>query len=115
MRALIAALSLVWTAGAALAHPDLVEATPRDGSVVAAAPPEVRLTFTERIEPRLSGAEITDASGKRANAARLRVEGAQAIVALREPLPPGRYRVNWHAVGADAHRVQGTVTFEVKP
>jgi copper resistance protein C len=114
MRALVAALSLGWTAGSALAHPELVEATPRDGSVVA-APPEVRLTFTEGIEPRLSGAEITDASGKRANAARLRVEGAHAVVALREPLPPGRYRVNWHAVGADAHRVQGTVTFEVKP
>ena len=71
MRALVVALSLVWTAGSALAHPELVEATPRDGSVVAAAPPEVRLTFTERNEPRLSGAEITDASGKRANAARL--------------------------------------------
>jgi len=115
MRTLIAALSLIWTAGAALAHPELVEATPRDGSVVAASPPEVRLTFTERIEPRLSGAEITDAGGRRAKGARLRVEGTSAIVPLREPLPPGRYRVNWHVIGADTHRVHGTVTFEVKP
>ena len=115
MRTLMAGLGLLLAGGSAFAHPELVEATPRDGSIVASSPSEVRLTFTERIEPRLSGAEITDVSGKRANAARLRVEGAQAIVALREPLPPGRYRVNWHAVGADAHRVQGTVTFEVKP
>ena len=115
MRTLMAGLGLLWAGGSAFAHPELVEATPRDGSIVASSPSEVRLTFTERIEPRLSGVEITDASGKRANAARLRVEGSQAIIPLREALSPGRYRVNWHAISVDTHRVQGTLTFEVKP
>ena len=115
MRTLIAGLGLFWTMSSALAHPELVEATPRDGSTVARSPSEVRLTFTERIEPRLSGAEITDASGKRARAARLRAEGSQAIIPVGDALSPGRYRVNWHVIGADTHRVEGTITFEVKP
>jgi methionine-rich copper-binding protein CopC len=115
MRNLIAGLGLLWTSGSALAHPELLETTPRDGSIVALSPSEVRLTFTERFEPRLSGAEITDVSGKRVNASRLRAEGSQAIIPLREALSPGLYRVNWHVVGADTHRVQGTITFELKP
>jgi methionine-rich copper-binding protein CopC len=115
MRTLLAGLGLLGTFGSAVAHPELVETTPRDGGTVVSSPSEVRLAFTEPFEPRLSGAEITDVSGNRVNAARLRVEGRQAIIPLRDTLSPGRYRVNWHVVGADTHRVQGTITFEVKP
>jgi methionine-rich copper-binding protein CopC len=115
MRTLVAGLGLLWTLSSALAHPELLEATPRDGSIVASSPPEVRLTFTERIEPRLSGVEITDASGKRVNAGRLQVQGSQAVIALPDALSPGRYRVNWHAISVDTHRAQGTITFEVQP
>jgi methionine-rich copper-binding protein CopC len=35
------------------------------------------------------------------------------VVPIGEPLPSGNYRVQWHAVGEDTHRVKGSYSFSV--
>jgi len=41
------------------------------------------------------------------------VRAASAFVPISTPLPPGAYDVDWHAVGADTHRVTGHFSFRV--
>ncbi len=35
------------------------------------------------------------------------------VVPLKEQLPPGDYKVEWHAVSDDTHRVKGSYSFMV--
>jgi methionine-rich copper-binding protein CopC len=35
------------------------------------------------------------------------------VVPLKEQLPPGDYKVEWHAVSDDTHRVKGNYSFSV--
>src|SRR3954451_9508829 len=94
---LLLILSIACPASEVLAHAVLVSATPQVGSVVTVAPSEVRLGFSEGVEPRFSGIEITSvAGGQRAPAGRAQVQGTSMVAPLPRPLPPGVYRVHWH-------------------
>jgi methionine-rich copper-binding protein CopC len=37
----------------------------------------------------------------------------QLVVPVNQPLPPGDYKVEWHAVSDDTHRVTGSCSFSV--
>ena len=50
-------------ATAALAHAQLVSATPAVGATVASAPGELKLKFSEGVEPRFSSVALSDATG----------------------------------------------------
>jgi copper resistance protein C len=41
-------------------------------------------------------------------------EDATLIHVSLKPLPPGSYKVHWHAVSVDTHATDGTFTFTVK-
>ena len=61
----LAAMVLVgMSAVAAVAHAFLNQAVPPVGGTVAASPPQIRLTFTEAIEPRFSGIDLATADGR---------------------------------------------------
>ena len=61
----LAAMVLVgMSAVAAVAHAFLNQAVPPVGGTVAASPPEIRLYFSEAIEPRFSGIELTSLDGR---------------------------------------------------
>jgi methionine-rich copper-binding protein CopC len=114
--AAVAALLLL-QAPPALAHAQLVDASPRVGSSVAASPSEIRLTFSEGVEPRLSGIEVTGEGGRRVRAATAGMPGQPTVLVARlsAPLPAGTYRVTWHVVSVDTHRTQGSFSFQVSP
>jgi len=38
----------------------------------------------------------------------------QFVVAVPTPMAEGVYQVDWHAVAADTHRIQGSYSFTVK-
>jgi methionine-rich copper-binding protein CopC len=99
----------------ALAHARLLEMTPRAQSVVAVSPPELRLNFSEGIEPRFSSVDVTTADGQKIFVGPLAAQGKEVMVPLPKPLAAGVYRVNWHILSADGHKVQGSFTFEVRP
>jgi len=114
----IAALALAFAAAAASAwaHAHLQRSVPAAGSTLAAAPSEIRLWFTQDIEPGLSGIEVLNSAGKRVdkNDAGLGDDRKQLKIALGT-IEPGAYQVRWHAVSVDTHRTEGDFGFTVKP
>jgi copper resistance protein C len=110
-----AAASLI--ALAASAHAFLDQAAPRVGGTVQTPPREIRLTFSEGVEPHFSGIEVTTGDGQAiATGPTIRdpADDKQLVLAV-PPLAPGRYRVRWHAVSVDTHRTEGEYTFTVGP
>jgi methionine-rich copper-binding protein CopC len=113
---LAAAACLVGIAGAA-AHAFLSQAAPPVGVVVAAAPREIRITFSEAIEPAFSAIELATAEGTPVSTGRAAVDPGNStqLVLPLPPLAPGRYRVSWHVVSVDTHRTEGQYGFEIRP
>ena len=116
MRISIGALSLLFltvvSAAVAHAHASLADASPSVGSTMSAAPHEVILTFTERLEAAFSNVRVIDASGTEVSQGKVQVNDATMRINLK-PLNAGIYRVNWRAVSADTHKIEGSFTFRV--
>jgi hypothetical protein len=82
-----------------------------------ASPKEIRLTFSEGVEPRFSGIELATGDGRpiaTGHATRDPGDEKQLVLAV-PPLAPGLYRVTWHVVSVDTHRTEGDFTFTVGP
>ncbi len=101
---------------AATAHAFLQGSTPAVGGTVRAAPAEVRIDFTEGIEPAFTTIQVADAHGQRVDQGGGHVEGDDTHFAVGlKALPPGSYHVTWRAVATDTHHTQGSFTFTVAP
>ena len=109
-----AVLSLAGTM-AALAHAHLVRAVPAVGGTVHDAPSEVTLRFSEKLEPKFSSVIVRDSTGKQVDKGDAAVDKADRMVirVLLPPLQPGFYKVEWKAMSADTHKVNGDFTFKV--
>jgi methionine-rich copper-binding protein CopC len=105
-------LLLVLATGQASAHAMLDHAEPRVGNKVAAAPRQVTLWFTQKLEPAFSALTVTNAAGQRVDTGKTRVSGSQMSVSLR-PGGTGTYHVNWHVLSVDTHTTEGNFTFQV--
>ncbi|HVW75776.1 MAG TPA: copper resistance protein CopC [Rhizomicrobium sp.] len=96
----------------AIAHIAFEGATVADGASIR-DPSEVRLQFSENLEPGFSGAVLSDASGK--PLAMSRAMGGHAITLKSHGLKPGAYTVSWHGMGHNRHRIKGRIRFNVVP
>ncbi|MER5205190.1 copper resistance protein CopC [Streptomyces sp. NPDC002825] len=120
-RLLVLAAALLGTllAGAApaSAHAALTGSDPRDGAVVATAPKEVNLTFSEQVAMSADAIRVLDPAGRRADTGEIRDLCSGSVVrygvALRAGLPDGTYTVAWQAVSSDSHPVAGAFTFSI--
>ncbi len=108
----IAALALLAAAGEASAHAHLLTSAPAAGATVA-APKQLSLGFSEKLEPKFSGLELTKADGAKV-AVTAAVADKAITVTPSAPLAPGAYKVTWHAVAADGHKTNGDYGFTVK-
>lgn len=119
---LAAALALS-VAAPALAHPKLVSSTPAARATVTRIN-TITLSFSERLVPRLSGIEVamTGRPGM-ANHAPMKLSGFKTALAkdgktliarFARPLGLGTYKVDWHVVSADTHRITGSLSFTVR-
>jgi methionine-rich copper-binding protein CopC len=113
-RVLIVSLALASLSTPAFAHAFLQRAEPGAGATLRAPPRRVVLTYSEKLEPAFSGVAVTDAFGHSVEGGAA-VTGGNSIVAPLRSLPPGTYRVTWHAVSVDTHRTEGAYSFTVKP
>lgn len=112
--ATIAAGAMLLGASQVLAHAKLVAANPVPNATVA-APKALSLKFSEKLEPKFSGFEIANAAGAAISIkTTVAADGKGLEGALATPLAPGAYKVTWHAVTADAHRMNGAYTFTVR-
>ena len=100
---------------AAAAHAFLDHASPAVGSTVDAPPAQVKLWFTQRLEPAFSKVEVSDAAGRRVDRADARVDASDpTVLTVSVPqLAPGRYRVKWRVVSVDTHVTAGDYNFDV--
>ena len=116
MTAIAASFVLVGGATAAFAHAQLEKATPAVGGTVASAS-EIRLEFSEGVEPRFTGVTLSGPGGAIPLGAAKTEPSNQAvlIVPIAKPLSAGEYKVHWQAVSVDTHHTQGTFEFTVKP
>lgn len=116
LRVALVALACAFAEPAA-AHAFLDHALPAVGSTVHASPHDVRLWFTEQLEPAFSRVRVLDASGKEVDAGDSHVDPSDATVltASLPALPPGSYKVVWRVVSVDTHVTEGDFTFDVKP
>jgi methionine-rich copper-binding protein CopC len=113
--ALLGLFAATMLATAVNAHPTLKSANPAAEST-AAAPMEIRLTFSEGVIAKFSSAEVKDQGGKKITTGKVTTDPKdqkQLIVALLAPLPEGTYTVNWNVVSVDTHRVSGAYSFKV--
>ncbi|MER5883815.1 copper resistance protein CopC [Streptomyces sp. NPDC001941] len=112
-----AALCATVLSGTASAHAALTGSTPKDGAVVADAPKDVQLTFSEQVAMGNDSIRVLDPAGNRADTGELRDLCAGSVVRygvnLRDSLPDGTYTVAWQAVSADSHPVSGAFTFSI--
>jgi methionine-rich copper-binding protein CopC len=111
------ATCLTLASGPALGHAMLEAATPPVGSIMAAAPSELTLRFSEAMEPAFSKIAVTAPDGARVDKNDLHAapnDPATIVIGLA-PLKPGSYHVVWHGVSADTHKTQGSFRFTVRP
>jgi hypothetical protein len=109
------AAALLGLAVGPAAHAVLERAEPRVGSTVRTPPAEVRLWFTENLEPAFSTLQVVDGRGLRVDRADGRVDRATPSllrVSLR-PLGAGAYRVVWRVASVDTHVTEGDFTFTI--
>lgn len=113
---LLAAVLLLVPAFHASAHAFLYYSVPGVGSVVTNAPDKILICFTEYLKPRGSTIEVRNDKGKevdKKDSHRDNTDWAKLYVSLPK-LPPGTYKVIWHALGEDGHKTQGHFEFTIK-
>jgi len=111
----IVVLVLGGRASVASAHADLLGSTPAANSVVAAAPTEIVLTFTEGVTPSVDAIRLFDSDGIAVDLGEVnQAGGAKTLtVAIPGTLDNGTYVVAWRAVSVDSHPISGAFLFSV--
>ncbi|MFB7169523.1 copper resistance CopC/CopD family protein [Streptomyces sp. NPDC056254] len=115
---LAALLAILFTAASpAAAHAALTASDPADGAVVATAPAQVTLSFSEQVAMGDDSIRVLDPQGRRVDTGELRDMCSGNTVrygtALHSGLPHGTYTVAWQAVSADSHPISGAFTFSI--
>ena len=115
MKRLIFFLILVVGSAQLEAHAFLRDADPGVGSTIQTSPGEVRIRFTENIEPAVSSIQVFDASGKEVDKRDLHLDHSDpALLHVSLPsLGPGPYKVVWRVVSVDTHVTNGNFTFRI--
>lgn len=117
----IAAVAML--ASGAQAHPKIVSSNPAANATVGHTS-KIEIHFSEKLVGQFSGVDLamTDMPGMKMNApmkmggikTALGADGMTLVATLAKPLPTGTYKLDYHVVSADTHRVQGSYLFKVK-
>jgi methionine-rich copper-binding protein CopC len=110
--AALAALTLL-AASQAQAHAKLTAEEPAANATVA-APARLVLRFSEKLDPKFSGLALSRGGAPVAAKVAVGSDGDSLVAAPAKPLTPGVYRVDWHSVAVDAHRLTGSYSFTVR-
>jgi copper transport protein len=97
------------------AHAKLVSSTPSAGETVPTSPPSISLEFSVRVQSRMSSITVKDQFGTSIIVGAIieSDQGKQISVPLPEQLLAGSYRVEWRALSADDHMIDGNFEFSV--
>lgn len=100
----------------AWAHAFLDHADPKVGGTVTTSPTQVKIWFTQNLEPIFSSVEVQDAQGQEVDKKDMHLDDKDKtlLIVSVPPLPDGKYTVIWHAVSVDTHRTQGRFEFTIR-
>ncbi|GGQ72218.1 copper resistance CopC/CopD family protein [Streptomyces pilosus] len=106
--------ALLAGAAPASAHAALTGSDPGRGAVVATAPSQVSLTFSEPVAVGDDAVRVLDPKGTRVDKGDpANPSGTTYTVRLLSGLPDGTYTVAYQVVSADSHPVAGAFTFSI--
>jgi methionine-rich copper-binding protein CopC len=110
----LAACALTTTVAAG--HAVLQRAEPRVESKLKRAPDEVKLYFTERLEPAYSAFRVLNDQGVQVDRRDSRVDRTNPALlrATLPPLRPGTYKVQWRVLSIDGDVTEGAFTFRIE-
>ena len=108
-------LTVLFWPSAVFAHALLVGTDPPAGATLVSSPRQIRLEFSEQIEPEFNGIGLYDSAGIRVDSGRAAVDpqNVRVLVAPVSNLSRGIYTVSWHAISADGHPIEGAFGFGV--
>lgn len=115
IRLVTLSLALLSGAASASAHAYLDHASPLVGSTVTSAPREVRMWFSQPLEPRFTAAQLHSGAGAVVATGGVDTADPKQIVIHVPALPPGKYKVLWKVLSVDSHHTEGSFGFEIKP
>ncbi len=112
----LAVVAFALTASIAAGHAVLQRAEPRVESTLKRAPDEVKLYFSERLEPAYSSVRVLNDRDMQVDRGDSRVDRSNPALlrATLPTLPPGRYKVVWRVLSIDADVTEGNFTFRIE-
>ena len=108
----LAAMTHVW------AHAFIDHTEPLVGGTVKQSPAEVRMWYTQGLEPAFSRVQVFDAAGREVDKKDIHLDPRNnhlLIVSLPAGLGAGTYKVVWRVVSVDTHTTEGAFKFQVQP
>jgi methionine-rich copper-binding protein CopC len=108
--------ALLFSQTSAWATTFLDHAEPAVGGMVDVPPKEIKIWFTQELEPALSQIQLFDRHNKPVTQNHATVDPTDSsLLSLSVPaLAPGKYRVNWKVTSIDTHMTVGTFFFIVR-
>ncbi len=101
----------------AAAHLQLESSSPAKGATVRSSLTEIRITFTQGVEPRYTSVTLLDNAGNALALGTLVPVGEgktrDFVYRLTHPVVSGDFVVQWKTAGADGHVVSGSFDFTV--
>ena len=115
-RIALALAACMLTASVAAGHAVLQRAEPRVQSTLKRAPDEVKLYFTERLEPAYSSVRVVNDRGAQVDRRDSHVDRSNPVLlrATLPPIPTGTYKVIWRILSIDADVTEGGFTFRIE-
>lgn len=108
--AMLAAATLA--AGSALAHTELAATVPANGAMIAEAPENLQLTFSEPV--RLTALTLQKDGERKQSLGPLPSAASEEFsVALPAAVADGHYVVTWRALAEDTHVMNGEFMFAI--
>lgn len=99
------------------AHAYIVKSNPTENETLEKAPSVVRIEFDEMLQSsRFNTLLVRDASGKRVDLKNAHIDKKNSKVleaGVKKNTPNGTYSIQWKAVSADGHPIQGVIPFRV--
>ncbi|WID94851.1 copper resistance protein CopC [Bosea vestrisii] len=105
------AVASLATAGQALAHAALTKAVPADGAVIAVAPVEFSLSFSEPVSPLVLKLIAPDGTARPLT--RFTLSDLTLSIASPADLGQGTHVLSWRVISEDGHPVGGSVVFSI--
>jgi methionine-rich copper-binding protein CopC len=101
---------------AAWAHAFLDHANPKVGSVITQTPQEIKIWFTQEIEPDFSVIEVRDSQGIQVDKQDTHQDSSdkKLLIVSVPKLGAGEYTVTWKVVSTDTHHTHGDFKFTIK-